>query len=62
MPCRAVRAVGLIGSPGSDAAVALLSPGDRFEVLEVSGALVWGRAVEAGLVGYLDSDAVEAEA
>ncbi|RYD57252.1 MAG: SH3 domain-containing protein [Sphingomonadales bacterium] len=35
-----------------------LSAGARFEVLELSGTNAWGVAPEAGLVGYIDADAL----
>lgn len=40
--------------------VAQLAAGDTFEVLEVTGGVAWGIAVECGLVGYLDAGAVSA--
>lgn len=44
----------------SSPVVAELSPGDVFEVLEVTGGVAWGIAVGCGLVGYLDAAAVSA--
>ncbi|HEX8484692.1 hypothetical protein [Sphingomonas sp.] len=39
-------------------AVALLATGDLFEVLEFAGALAWGIAPGAELVGYLPAAAL----
>ncbi len=36
--------------------LATLAPGDLFEVLELAGALAWGIAPDAKLVGYLPAD------
>ncbi|WP_231733800.1 MULTISPECIES: SH3 domain-containing protein [unclassified Sphingomonas] len=33
--------------------LAVLNPGEVFEVLELSGGLAWGSAPEHGLVGYV---------
>jgi hypothetical protein len=42
----------------SSVAVALLATGDLFEVLEFAGALAWGIAPGAELVGYLPAAAL----
>ncbi|WP_174285840.1 SH3 domain-containing protein [Sphingomonas bacterium] len=39
--------------------IATLSKGDRFDVLDISGATAWGIAVKAGLVGYVAIAAIE---
>ncbi len=39
-----------------------LTPGDVFEVLELSAGTAWGRAPAAGLVGYVDATHLKAAA
>ncbi|WP_338152264.1 SH3 domain-containing protein [Sphingomonas turrisvirgatae] len=47
----------LLESRGTDAApLAQLDTGDRFEVLELSAGIAWGRAPALGLVGYVAAD------
>lgn len=38
--------------------LATLSPGDLFELLDVTGELAWGVAPATGLVGYVRADAL----
>lgn len=40
-------------------ALAALVAGTRFEVLDFSGQTAWGIAQPAGLVGYVDADALD---
>lgn len=40
--------------------LAELRRGDPFDLLDVTGGLAWGIAVDAGLVGYLDAGALGA--
>ena len=58
MPCVTRVATTLWDAPGG-AAVAALSPGDPFELLELAGDHAWGTARAAGLVGYCDRGALE---
>jgi hypothetical protein len=46
-------------SPASDPLVDL-AKGARFDLLDVTGGVAWGIAMEANLVGYLDADAIAA--
>lgn len=39
--------------------LAQLTPGDLFEVLELSAGSAWGRAPGHGLVGYVDASRLE---
>lgn len=43
----------------SSESLALLDSGTCFEVLDFSGKTAWGIAQPAGLVGYVDKDALE---
>ncbi|WP_375270409.1 SH3 domain-containing protein [Sphingomonas sp.] len=44
---------------GRDAAVLVpLARGAAFDLLDLTGGVAWGIAVDAGLVGYVDADAV----
>lgn len=38
--------------------LAQLAAQSRFELLDVTGSTAWGIAVDSGLVGYLDADAL----
>ena len=40
-------------------AVASLAIGDRFDILDLSGRLAWGIAVDEGLVGYVAIAAID---
>ncbi len=40
------------------APLAILAAGDAFELLEIAGDHAWGVAPGAGLVGYVDADAI----
>lgn len=54
-----MRSVELRDARGNSAAtLAPLAPGDAFDLLDVTGDVAWGIAVDAKLVGYLDADAV----
>ncbi len=44
--------------PGSTV-LATLAPGAAFDLLDMTGGVAWGIAVEAGHVGYLDGAAVQ---
>jgi hypothetical protein len=46
------------GRGDGTAAIATLSPGDAFELLDVTGGIAWGIAPAQGLVGYVDADAL----
>ena len=59
MSCVVGRATPLVNKAKGGDQVALLAPGDRFELLELSGRHAWGIAVGPGLVGYCDRDALE---
>ncbi len=61
IPCRATRAVSVTRSRHGDV-VARLEAGDLFDMLELSADRAWGIATAAGLVGYVDRDALEAQA
>ena len=54
-PLRAARA-------DDSAVLATLSPGDPFELLDVTGDLAWGVAPASGFVGYVKADALGADA
>jgi hypothetical protein len=41
------------------AALATLPTGAAFDLLDLTGGIAWGIAVEDGTVGYLDADAVQ---
>ncbi|MBO9623290.1 MAG: SH3 domain-containing protein [Sphingomonas sp.] len=59
MPRALVRGVALRASRDADSEVlAQLQQGDLFEVLEFAGGNAWGVAPGAGLVGYVDADAL----
>lgn len=45
---------------GAAEALATLSPGDLFEMLDLVGDDAWGIAVAAGLVGYIEAAALSA--
>ena len=55
----AVETVLLAEATGDAAPLATLAVGDRFDVLDLSGTLAWGIAVEDGLVGYVAIAAIE---
>lgn len=57
--CRAVQGAEVRLARQGDPVVTLLAPGDRFDVLEMSGGLAWGIATGPGLVGYVACDALE---
>lgn len=40
----------------------MLSPGDAFDLLDVTGGAAWGIAVADGLVGYIPAAALAADA
>lgn len=47
---------------GDDAAVvAPIVAGAAFDLLDLTGGVAWGIAVDAGVVGYLDADVVAPE-
>ena len=56
MPCLLVQAAPLLRDKAGDVA-GQLAEGERFEVLEVSGAHAWGVAQD-GTVGYVDRGAL----
>lgn len=59
VPRELLRATGLREAADADSAVlAGLAAGDVFEVLEFVKGRAWGRAPAAGLVGYIDADAL----
>ena len=46
---------------GDDAeTLAMLRPGDDFDLLDVTGNAAWGIAIGAGMVGYVDASALGA--
>ena len=46
--------------PEGDAAIlAMLRPGEIFEVLDIAGGNAWGIAVAHNLVGYIDEAALD---
>lgn len=47
------------GRSGDAALVASLKADAAFDLLDLTGGVAWGIAVDAGVVGYLDADAVE---
>jgi hypothetical protein len=50
------RAVALRAAPGEDAEVlTMLTPGARFELLDLAGGEGWGIAVADDLVGYVEA-------
>jgi hypothetical protein len=53
------RAAELRAARGQDAAVlAPLAVGQPFDLLDLTGGVAWGIAVDADLVGYVDADVV----
>ncbi len=53
----AARATPLrFGRDAESELLATLSPGEAFEVLEISGGLAWGSAPARQLVGYVSAD------
>ena len=59
MPRALAAPARLRAAPAADAeTLAELARGDLFEVLEITGGRAWGIAPGAGLVGYIDSDAI----
>lgn len=55
------RATSLRRERASDAEVLVdLAAGARFDLLDVTGDIGWGIALDANLVGYLDVDAIGA--
>lgn len=59
MPRTLTRGVALRASREADAEVlSQLQQGDLFEVLELAGGNAWGVAPGAGLVGYVEADAL----
>jgi hypothetical protein len=46
------------GPEGNSSRMALLQPHEIFEVLELAGDNAWGIALEHGLVGYVNADAL----
>lgn len=60
---RATSPVELREARANDApALAKLTAGDAFEVLELSAGYAWGRAPALGLVGYVDAAHLEVSA
>ena len=59
LACRLAHGTALRDAPSGEA-LATLSAGEPFEVLELAGATAWGRAPGPGLVGYLDRSALDA--
>ena len=55
---RIERTVMLHTSRDHGEAIAELSPGETFEVLELSGDYAWGLSPQRALVGYLDRTAL----
>ncbi len=45
--------------PHDSAALATLPTGAAFDLIDLTGGVAWGIAVDSGLVGYLDLDAVQ---
>ena len=45
-------------SPTDAEVIAQLNAGDMFEVLELAGTHAWGVAPSAGMVGYIDAEAL----
>ncbi len=61
MPRRvAVEASLLAASDGEAPILAMLRPGEIFEVLDLAGGNAWGIAIAHNLVGYVDAAALEA--
>ena len=61
MPRDLARPIALRAAPARDSEVlAELKAGECFEVLELAGTTAWGVAPGAGLVGYIDADALGA--
>lgn len=57
-----VRDTGLRDGRTIDGAViAPLASGSAFDLLDLTGGVAWGIAVDAGLVGYVDADDVAAK-
>ncbi|SEK27724.1 hypothetical protein SAMN05216382_0099 [Sphingomonas palmae] len=57
-----VRDTGLRDGRAIDGAViASLASGSAFDLLDLTGGVAWGIAVDAGLVGYVDADDVAAK-
>ncbi|WP_343892880.1 SH3 domain-containing protein [Sphingomonas oligophenolica] len=60
MPRRVAVEASLLGSTEQEAPIlAMLRPGEIFEVLDLAGGNAWGIAVAHNLVGYVDAGALE---
>lgn len=46
---------------GDGAVIVPLASGTAFDLLDLTGGVAWGIAVDAGLVGYVDADDVAAK-
>jgi len=61
MPRRVAVQASLLAAADTDAPVlAMLRPGEIFEVLDLAGGNAWGIAITHNLVGYVDAAALEA--
>lgn len=59
-PRRVKTSIDLRTSRAADSAVlATLSPGDAFELLDVTGETAWGIAPSTGFVGYVPASTLE---
>jgi hypothetical protein len=58
----AFHEVAVTAGRDGNAEVTVLANGDVFEVLDFVGDKAWGIAVQPGLVGYVDRQAIEARA
>jgi hypothetical protein len=47
------------GRDAGSAVLATLAPGAAFDLLDMTGGVAWGIAVDAGQVGYVDGAAVQ---
>lgn len=52
------RDIGLRSAAAGGDPIAELPAHSRFDLLDVTGKAAWGVAVELGLVGYVDADAL----
>ena len=59
MACTSTRTVTLFADRARSSAVAEMTSGEPFEVLELAGDHAWGIAPERGLVGYVDRSALD---
>ena len=60
MPRRVAVEASLLAATDAQAAIlAMLRPGEIFEVLDLAGGNAWGIAVAHNLVGYVDANALE---